>query len=165
MGRRPAISWLLAISWLPAALAGCATLYERGAALYREGDLRGALDEWRTVDPNGTDNGEAKKQIGMVEAEFGRALQRYEKRGLFYEGEGRLAEALLSYRLALKLVPDQPELLKRVQTLMRTLDERKRGEGKGLRDEVAAGHLVEAGRHARELEQLDPFSPMVTVGV
>ncbi len=160
MDRWPAIVWLLA-----AALTGCATPYERGAALYREGDLRGALDEWRTIPPDQQGHRDAQKQIDIVEAEFGRLLTRYEKRGLFYEGEGRLAEALLSYRLALKLAPEQPELLNRVQTLVRTLDERKRGEGKALRDDLASGNLVNAGVHARELEKLDPFSPAVQVDV
>jgi tetratricopeptide (TPR) repeat protein len=160
MGRCPAIAWLLV-----AVLAGCVTPYERGAALYREGDLRGALDAWRKILPGQREHGEAQQQIGIVEAEFGRMLTRYEKRGLFYEGEGRLAEALLSYRLALKLVPSQPELLNRVQTLVRSLDERKRSEGKALRDELEAGHLVQAGQHSRELEKLDPFSPEVQVDV
>lgn len=153
------------IAWLLIALAGCTTPYERGAALYREGDLRGALDEWRTIPPEQREHAEAQKQIGMVEAEFGRMLTRYEKRGLFYEGEGRLAEALLSYRLALKLDPEQPELLGRVQTLVRNLNERKRGEGQALRDDLTAGNLVKAGQHARELEKLDPFSPAVQVDV
>jgi tetratricopeptide (TPR) repeat protein len=160
MGRCSALAWLLI-----AALAGCATPYQRGADLYREGDLRGALDTWRGIDPNQNEHRDAQKQIGMVEAEFGRMLTRYEKRGLFYEGEGRLAEALLSYRLALKLDPAQPELLARVQTLVRSLDERKRSEGKALRDELAGGHLVQAGQHARELEKLDPFSPAIQVDV
>jgi tetratricopeptide (TPR) repeat protein len=160
MGRRDAILWLLA-----AALVGCATPYERGAALYREGDLRGALDAWRNVAPGQSEHAEAQKQIGMVEAEFGRMLQRYEKRGLFYESEGRLAEALLSYRLALKLDPEQPELLTRVQQLVRSLDERKRQESQALRQELAGGDLVDAGQHARELEKLDPFSPVIQVDV
>jgi len=138
-------------------LAACVTTYDRGAALYREGDLRGALDVWRTIEPNDREHGEAAQQMGLVEAEFGRLLRRYEKNAQFYEEQGQLAEGLLAYRLALKLEPEQPQVLERVQSLVRTLEERKRTTLSELQSSLKRDDLPEAIRQLREFEKLDPL--------
>jgi len=143
----------------------CTTPYELGTTLYREGDIRGALETWRSIPAQDGDHGAAQTQISVVEAEFRRMLTRYEKRGLYYEGEGRLAEALLSYRLALKLDPEQPKLLGRVQELVRTLDTEQRQTLERMRASLEAGKLQAAGQDAQRLERLNPFSPGVQVEI
>ena len=144
---------------------GCATAFDQGSALYREGDLRGALDVWRSIGPDDGDHSSAQQQISLVEAEFERLLRRYEKRGQFYEGEGRLAEALLSYRLALKLDTDRPALLDRVQTLVRELDQRQSEALRIMSTALDQRELTQAGAKARELERLNPFSPGLQVEI
>jgi len=162
---RPLRWFHLTVALLATWTFGCITPYEAGSNLYREGDLRGALDTWKEIGPNETDYRVAREQIEVVEAEFGRLLRRYEKRGEFYESEGRLAEALLSYRLALKLDPEQTALLRRVQRLVRQLDETEREALDRMRARLAAGELRLAGDDARELERLNPFSPRLQVDI
>jgi len=156
---------LLLLPALVGLASACVTRYEVGSNLYREGDLRGALETWRGIQPGEADHELAKTQITVVEAEFGRMLRRYEKRAEFYERENRLAEALLSYRLALKLAPDQPTLLARVQTLVRKLDKAERETLATMRTQLQAGKLKDANESARQLEELNPFNPSLQVDV
>jgi tetratricopeptide (TPR) repeat protein len=148
-----------------AALLGCASPLERGEALYRQGDVRGALDVWRGVAPDANDYEQVRARHEVVEAEFERLLLRYEKQAEFFEGEGRLAEAALYYRLTYTMDPRREALLERVQTLVRQLDARVREERGALREALDAGNLKGATSHARLLEALDPFDPTIQIEI
>ncbi len=101
----------------------------------------------------------------MVEEEFERLLLRYEKRALFFESEARLAEAVLNYRLALKLDPGRRALLDRTQQLARELARQAEIEKRGLETSLRAGDLERASRHAKTLARLDPFDPGLQINV
>ena len=74
----PVLGGLIVTSLL---LAACATPLDRGEELYRQGDLRGALEVWSDAeyDPR------IEKRINEVNEQFDRRLRRYEKRAVFYE--------------------------------------------------------------------------------
>ena len=86
-------------------LAACTTALERGEALYRQGDVVGALEVWRQVPEGSGQYPEVKVRLQAVESEFDRLRRRYEKRAAFFESEGRVAEAVLYYRLAHQIDP------------------------------------------------------------
>ena len=145
------------------AAAACVGPYTRGERLYRQGDLRGALEVWNGV-PVGTDP-RVDERLPEVEAEFERLLRRYEKRAEFFEAEGRLAEAVLFYRLALKLAPDQQMLLDRVQALVRVQQQVVQSRRAALNLALAEGRLREAGDLVTQLSRLDPFDPSIQIEV
>lgn len=157
----------------PAALAGlllglalaCAGPYERGERLYRQGDLHGALEVWRGVEPDSGDYERARARLQVVGEEFELLLRRYEKRAAFFRSEDRLAEAILYYRLALQLDPTREPLLDLVQELARDLHARVSEERQALQQRLAAGELEEAARHARQLERLDPLDPELQIEI
>jgi tetratricopeptide (TPR) repeat protein len=148
---------------LVALATACAGPYTRGERLYRQGDLRGALEVWNAV-PVGTDP-RVDERLPEVEAEFQRLLRRYEKRAEFFEAEGRLAEAVLFYRLALKLDPEQQMLLDRVQALVRVQQQVVQSKRQALQLTLAEGRLREAGDLVTQLSRLDPFDPAIQIEV
>jgi tetratricopeptide (TPR) repeat protein len=143
----------------------CAQDYERGAKLYAEGDVAGALGVWRAIPESSSEYPRAHARLQTVEGELSSSLARYEKRAQFFEGEGRLAEAVLYYRLALKLDPDRPATLERVQKLFRQLHDQEAAERQKLAAALAAGKLREANQSAEKLERLDPFDPGIQIEV
>lgn len=160
-----AIPRLLKLAALGIALGACASPLEQGERLYRQGDLRGALEVWSTVEAKAGEYERVQGRLEVVEAELDRMLLRYEKRALFFESEGRLAEAVLYYRLPLKIYPERHELLARVQTLVRELDARERQERSGLRAALDSGDLLRARRHAETLDSLNPFDPALQIEI
>lgn len=146
-------------------LLACAQNYERGEKLYAEGDVAGALAVWRAIPESSSEYPRAHARLGTVEGELSSSLARYEKRAQFFEGEGRLAEAVLYYRLALKLDPDRPATLDRVQKLFRRLHDEEAAERKKLAAALAAGKLREANQSAEKLQRLDPFDPGIQIEV
>lgn len=146
-----AARWLGAGLWIVA----CATPLERGERLYRQGDLPGALEEWRGA----PEDPAAAARLTQVVDELERRLRRYEKQARFFEEEERLGEAILYYRLVLKLDPDRDGVLDRVQVLARRLEQRVRDERAALAEALEAGHLRQASAHAQALAALDPFDP------
>ena len=147
------------------ALAACATPLDRGESLYRQGDLRGALVQWSKVAPGSKDRAAAIERSEAVGIELKSALARYEKRAQFYEDEGRLAEAVLYYRLAVKIDPERESTLTRVQTLARELKTRVQNERLELHGALDAGDLAGASARAAELERLDPFEPSIRIEI
>jgi tetratricopeptide (TPR) repeat protein len=139
--------------------------YDRGEKLYSQGDVAGALSVWRSIPEDSREYPRAHARLETLEAELASSLVRYEKRAQFFEGEGRLAEAVLYYRLALKLDPDRPATLERVQKLFRALREQEAGERKRLADSLAAGNLSQANASAEKLRKLDPFDPGIQIEV
>lgn len=142
---------------------GCAGAYERGDLLYSQGDVGGALAAWRDIPPSSSEYARAHARLETVEAELASSLARYEKRAEFFEDEGRLAEAVLYYRLALKLDPDRPQTLARTQSLYRELRAKQIEERAKLSAALAAGSLQEANESAERLQRLDPFDPSVQI--
>jgi tetratricopeptide (TPR) repeat protein len=144
---------------------GCAQAYDRGETLYSQGDVAGALAVWRSIPESSREYPRAHARLETLEAELASSLARYEKRAQFFEDEGRLAEAVLYYRLALKLDPDRPATLERVQKLFRELHREENIERKRLADALAAGNLGEASASAEKLSRLDPFDPGIQIEV
>ncbi len=144
---------------------GCATAYDRGETLYSQGDVAGALAVWRGIPETSREYPRAHARLETLETELASSLARYEKRAQFFEGEGRLAEAVLYYRLALKLDPERPATLERVQKLFRELHSQKDAERKRLASALAAGNLRDANASAEKLSRLDPFDPAIQIEV
>ena len=155
---RPCRPVLAAACLFGAALAAaCTTPLELGERRYREGDQLAALEIWRGVPPSATYYPRVRRRIEAVEAEFQQLVVRYEKRAVYYEKQGRLAESILNYRLALQLEPDDEVTLDHVQELARTLSARKREAKSALRENLDAGHLADARGNLMALRTLDPF--------
>ena len=142
-----------------ALLLACAGPLERGERLYRQGDLAGARQIWRGVPESDGEHAEVQKRLEVVDAEFERALLRYEKQAAFFESENRLAESVLYYRLTYKLDRSREGLLDRIQYLVRELARQEETERKGLEAALRADDLEAASRHASALARLNPFDP------
>jgi len=140
-------------------LSGCASPIERGESLYRQGDLRGAVELWKSVPEGNRGHDDAQARLKAAEEEFERTLRRYEMRGHFYAVRGRLAEALLHYRLALKLDPSRGTSLSQIQEIVRDLDTRERSGREALSQAMSRGDLVAASQQMQALEKLDPYNP------
>ena len=135
----------------------CSSPLQRGEDLYRHGDLPGALQVWRAA---GTDP-RVEQRLAEVEVQLDTRLRRYEKRARFFEEQERLAEAILYYRLALKLDPGREATLDRVQRLARVLKRRVEEERAMLRTSLDERKLFRASAHAQRLAALNPFDPSV----
>lgn len=151
---------------LPAALAaatlllsGCTTPLERGEERYQLGDRRGALDLWRQIPSDSRYHDAAQQRIAAVEDEHTKLLDRYEQRARYFERSGRLAEAILSWRMAAKLEREDGGALAHVQDLSRQLATRKDELQQIFRRALDQGHLAEARSSAEALRRLDPFDP------
>jgi len=148
---------LLALCGLLA--AACATPLEIGERHYLEGDRLAALDVWRGVPERSRDHARARQRIAEVEAEFERLVLRYKQRGRYYEDRGRLAESILSYRLALELQPGDAATLEHVQRQARVLAARKRELRAAQQQAIARGDLAAARDLGEQLSTLDPIDP------
>lgn len=145
------------------ALAGiaCTTPLEQGERAYQQGDRDKALEAWRDIDAAELDYGVAQSRIEAVAEERGQLVARYLQRGRYFEERGRLAEAVLDYRLALRLAPGDRATQAHVQDLSRRLA-KARAEGLALfRAAFARDDLGAARVHIASLRVLDAFSPEV----
>jgi tetratricopeptide (TPR) repeat protein len=140
-------------------LWGCATPLDQGEEIYRTGDRRGALEFWRTVPADDPRYAETQQRIDEVEGEFAELVQDYQASARQLEAEGRLADALLNYRLALALEPDDPAGWAHVQQLARQLLERKASGEREYRALRASGDLAAAETALKSLRALDPLDP------
>jgi tetratricopeptide (TPR) repeat protein len=131
--------------------------------LYSQGDIAGALGVWRDITPTSGDYARAQARLETIGSERASSLARYEKRAEFFEDEGRLAEAVLYYRLALKLDPDRPQTLARTQSLYRELREKETEERATLAAALAAGSLRDANETAERLLRINPFDPAIQI--
>jgi tetratricopeptide (TPR) repeat protein len=145
-----------AIAGLAVLLAGCTTPVQEGERLYREGDRLAALETWRSVPEGSDDYAPARAHIAALEPEFERLVVQYEERAAEHERQGHLAEAILDYRLALALQPDD-ETLDHVQQLARGLASRRGELERSYAEALEAGDLPAARRSLVELRTLDPF--------
>ena len=146
-----------AIAGLAALLVSCTTPLRDGERLYREGDRLGALEVWRSVPEGSKGYSRARAHIADLEPEFERLEASYKERARDYERRDELAEAILDYRLALELQPDDTETLDHVQQLARALASRKARLGQSYHEAFDAGDLVAARTSLSELRRLDPF--------
>ena len=140
-------------------LAACTTPLELGERRYREGDRIAALEIWRAVPEDSGDHARVQKRIGEVEAEFERLVVQYKQRARYFEQRDRLAESILSYRLALELQPGDVGTLDHVQSIARVLASRKRELRADYAAAVATGDLARAHELLSRLRTLDPIDP------
>jgi tetratricopeptide (TPR) repeat protein len=138
---------------------------DRGERLYRQGDVVEAIRVWRAVSEENVQFDDVQIRLRAVEEEFARLLRRYEKRAAFFEAEGRLAEAVLYYRLTYKLDPERRNVLEHVQLLARQIERLVAQERTRLDAALAAGNLRKAYEYVGRLERLDPFDPHTQVDV
>ena len=135
-------------------LASCASSGESGELLYSAGDLRGAIEAWRAADPDGL-----APRIAAVEQEIEARVQRYIANAQSLEREGRIAEALLDYRLALELRPDDAVNLAHIQQLARDAIAQRAALLEAYREVRARGDYAAAEPALEKLRRLDPFEP------
>ncbi|HVH07360.1 MAG TPA: hypothetical protein VNE71_15320 [Myxococcota bacterium] len=155
MPRRAGVAAALAAAALLA--VACTTPLELGERRYRAGDSLGALEIWREVRPDATYYPKVRRRVEAVESEFQQLVVRYEKRAVYYERQGRLAESILNYRLALELEPEDAVTLAHVQDLARELAGKKRAAKESLHAHLAAEQLGAARDDLAALRALDPF--------
>ena len=133
--------------------------------MYRQGDLAGARQVWRGIHADHRNFGAAAARLEVVDAEFDRALLRYEKQAAFFESEKRLGEAVLYYRLAYNLDRSRSGTLERSQMLVRELAKQEAAQKRGLEEALRANNLEQASRHASALARLNPFDPALQTDV
>ena len=92
--------------WPASLLAGCTTPLELGERRYREGDRSGRSRSGAASARTRPTTRGCGAGIDAVEEEFQQLVVRYKKRAIYFERQGRLAESILNYRLALQLEPD-----------------------------------------------------------
>jgi tetratricopeptide (TPR) repeat protein len=154
--RRASAVLLCALAWL-----ACTTPLERGEKAYQRGDRERAIEAWNAIDAAELDYASARGRIEAVAEERGQLVARYTQRGRYFEERGRLAEAALDYRLALRLEPSDTTLLGHVQELSRRLAT-QREEGLALfRTALKRDDLGAARVHIATLRNLDAFSPEI----
>ena len=144
---------------LASAVAGCTTTLESGERRYREGDRIGALEIWRTASESDPGYPMIAERITELEHDVAQFVVRYKKRARYFEEEGRLAESILNYRLALKLQPDDSATLDHVQRLARDLATRKAELKTAYRKSLSEKNLATASHGLERLRALDPFDP------
>ena len=133
---------------------GCAASGEKGELLYSAGDLHGAIESWRATDAKAL-----APRIAAVEQELEARVQRYIANAQTLEREGRIAEALLDYRLALELRPDDAANLAHIQQLARSAVAQRTALLDAYRDVRARGDYAAAEPALEKLRRLDPFEP------
>lgn len=144
---------------------GCASRLDQADELYRNGALREAVAVWRAVPEGSSERARAEERLRVVEDELSRMLRRFEKQAAFFESEGRLAEAILYYRLAFELDPARAATLDHVQRLARQLVSRAAGLRAGMADSLRRKDMNGASRQAGELLVLNPLDPAVQIDV
>lgn len=150
---------LVLVAALTATSLACATTLERGESRYQQGDRIGALELWRSIPADGHDAETARRRIAEVEDEQQALVARYLQRGAYFERKGRLAEAILSLRVAARLDPSDAQTPVRVLELSRALVEQKAALTRQWQEALAGNRLVEAREKVRALRDLDPFDP------
>jgi tetratricopeptide (TPR) repeat protein len=149
----------LLVTTLLVVAAGCATSVQEGERRYREGDRRAALEAWRRVPVDHPQHAAIQERIEVVEAEFERLIVAYKDTGHDREQEGRLSEAVLDYRLALELQPDDAATLSHVQQLARELAARKASLAQEYQRVRTTDDLDAAAAVLGRIRTLDPFDP------
>ncbi len=137
----------------------CATPLLDGERRYREGDRRGALEIWRSVARGDPDYAAASDRAARVQDELIQLGDGYIESARSFESDGRLAEAVLDYRLALAFRADDPATLAHVQRLARELATRKKSRVAELERALERGDLEGARQTLAVLHALDPFDP------
>jgi len=140
-------------------LLGCTTPLAEGERLYREGDRHAALAAWRSVAPSERDYPAVSARVEQVAQELQALVVRYVDDARQLESEGRLAESIIDYRLALELQPDDTATLDHVQQLARELAQRKAALADEYQRVLARGDLEIASESLQRLRTLDPFDP------
>lgn len=140
-------------------LCGCASPLERGEARFAQGDPQGALELWEGIPDEHSDHTAAAARIAAVQANIALRASRHLEEAQRLEDQGRLAEALLGYRLALRLEAGNAEVLVRVQQLAREARRRALALQANYARKLATGDLENAWETLQSLRTLDPFEP------
>lgn len=135
----------------------CASPVQEGERRYRDGDLVGALEVWRSVPEDSEGYERARAKIGAIEPELERLGEQYKQRAAESEKQGRLAEAILDYRLALGLQPGDAGTLDHVQELARSLASRSAELESRYHSAFQSGDLTTAHQALTQLRALEPF--------
>lgn len=138
---------------------GCATPLAEGERHYRAGDRHAALATWSRVKPTDRGYAEVASRAREVEEELEALVVRYVEDARELESEGRLAESIIDYRLALVLRPDDHATLDHVQRLARDLALRKAALADEYQRVLDRGDLEAAREALQRLRAIDPFDP------
>ncbi|MBM4383171.1 MAG: hypothetical protein FJ091_07340 [Deltaproteobacteria bacterium] len=139
----------------------CTTPLEQGERAYQRGDRERAIETWRAIDSAELDYPSAQGRIEAVADERSQLVARYTQRARYFEERGRLAEAVLDYRLAMRLEPSDAALLAHVQELSRRLATSREEGLVQFRAAFARDDLAAARVHVARLRILDAFSPEI----
>ena len=140
-------------------VVGCATPSDEGERRYRAGDRHGALEAWRDVGASSPDYAAVADRVVAVEQELQTLFIAYAESAEALEAEGRLAEAILDYRLALELEPDDASTLAHVQRLARDVLVQKDQLQQEYEELRKKDDLESATQALERLRALDPFDP------
>jgi tetratricopeptide (TPR) repeat protein len=143
----------------PLLVLGCTTPLAEGERLYREGDRHGALAAWHRVGPSDRGYEQVAARVEQVERELEGLVVRYVESARRLESEGRLAESIIDFRLALELRPDDTATLDHAQRLARELAQRKALLSHEYQRVLERGDLEVARESLARLRTLDPFDP------
>lgn len=154
---------VLTAAWGLAALS-CTTPLEQGERAYQRGDREQAIEAWKDIDAAELDYASAQSRIGAVAEEREQLVARYLQRGRYFEERGRLAEAVLDYRLALRIEPGDRDTLSHVQALSRRLATLRTEGLASFRTAFEHDDLGVARVHIASLRVLDAFSPEIADG-
>ncbi|MCH2171507.1 hypothetical protein MK489_12040 [Myxococcota bacterium] len=139
--------------------SSCTASLSSGERRYREGDLRGALSIWSEIPIQDSDYTAAQQRLQEVGDEIDRLVVLHKQRGHDYATQGRLAESVLDYRLALALEPEDDDTLEHVQQQVRLLAKRREALRTAYSETFTRGDWVAARDTLFELEIADPLEP------
>lgn len=140
-------------------LCGCASPLDRGEERFTQGDPHGALEVWEGIPDTHSEHAAAAARIAALRADLALRAARQLEEAEQLEAENRLAEAILAYRLALRLEAADAAVLAHVQRLAREALRRAATLQASYARELAAGDLEGAWETLQRLRALDPFEP------
>jgi len=132
---------------------------QKGEARIAQGDLQGALEIWKDIPKTHVQHDAAAARVAAVQKDVAlRAASQLEKARQL-EDAGRLTEAILDYRLSLRLDSSNAEVLAHVQRLAREARRKAKALQANYVGELAAGDLESAWETLQSLRALNPFEP------
>ena len=140
-------------------LWGCVSPLQKGEARVGEGDVQGALEIWKGIPETHAQHAAARARIAAVESDLAARAARRLEEARKLEGAGRLTEAILDYRLSLRLDPSNAAVLAHVQRLAREARRKAKALRANYVSELAAGDLENAWETLQSLRALNPYEP------
>jgi len=112
---------------------------------------------WESIPEKHSEHEAARARIAALRADLSLSSKRQLEEARRLEAQGRLAEAILGYRLTLRLKVDDDALLTHIQHLAREKLHQAKKLQTSYAHELAAGDLESAWESLRRLRALDPF--------